>query len=273
MAAYEKVGFSFGRNWQSYRRNIQRRKDDRLAVQMAINDIVEWLGQETVRGKTVVDVGCGSGIHSLAFHLLGARRIVSFDMDPDSVAATITFWASAGEPNNWKIVQGSVLDDEFMNGLGSFDIVYSWGVLHHTGDMWRAIGKCRTLIGPEGLFWMSIYTKGPNYSAHVAVKERFNAASWFGQKRMIWKIIAKRMAKLTRTGQNPFKWNKMKQRGMTSYHDLIDWLGGLPYEVAGKDEIEAYCCSTGLQLVKSNIRGEGACSIYLLKPLKQDASL
>ena len=100
-----------------------------------------FLGKEDLDNKTFLDIGCGSGIHSLAAFLSGAKLIVSFDYDPQSVAATRILHRKAGEPKNWKIMQGSVLDEEFLRTLGHFDFVYSWGVLHHTGQMWQAIKK------------------------------------------------------------------------------------------------------------------------------------
>jgi 2-polyprenyl-6-hydroxyphenyl methylase/3-demethylubiquinone-9 3-methyltransferase len=64
-------------------------------------------------------------------------------------------------------------------------------------------------------------------------------------------------------GQNPFAWNEKKDRGMDVYHDLLDWLGGLPYEVASKEEVIAFCGARGLVLKKLNEIGEGACNSYL----------
>ena len=96
---------------------------------------MHFLGKEDLDNKTFLDIGCGSGIHSLAAFLSGAKLIVSFDYDPQSVAATRILHRKAGEPKNWKIMQRSVLDEEFLRTLGHFDFVYSWGVLHHTGQM------------------------------------------------------------------------------------------------------------------------------------------
>ena len=88
---------------------------------------------------TFLDVGCGSGLHSPAALTAGAKRIVSFDLDSDSVETSRRLWELVGKPKNWVICQGSILDHEFVTTLEPADIVYSWGVLHHTGDMWTAL--------------------------------------------------------------------------------------------------------------------------------------
>src|SRR5205085_10040304 len=123
-AAHSRVTFSFGRNWKSYSRFVS---DD--AIHHARNDIVDWLGTGGVSGKYIVDIGCGSGIHSLAFHQLGAASLLSIDADRDSVECTRRFWTTAGQPGEWRIQQGSILDTSTLTGVGAFDVVYSWGVL------------------------------------------------------------------------------------------------------------------------------------------------
>lgn len=253
MADSEVVTFSFGANWQAYlKANLSPE-----TVRAARDDIVDWLGEETVRGRTVVDIGSGSGIHSLAFHQLGARELVSFDYDPNSVAATRSLWEQAGCPSNWRVLHGSVLDADFVRCLradGGFDIVYSWGVLHHTGAMWRAVDLSATLVKPEGYYWIALYAKGPRYEQDLALKRRYNRAGHLGKRLMeareIGKIIRqrvrawhpRRVVSLARHGglrelENPFAWNRKKERGMDVYHDIIDWLGGLPYEVASTEEV------------------------------------
>src|SRR5262249_17899078 len=89
--------------------------------------------------KSFLDIGCGSGIHSLAALRLGASQVVGFDYDIASINACKQLQTRAG--NSWRVEQGSVLDEGYMRSLGSFDVVYSWGVLHHTGDMWTAMDQ------------------------------------------------------------------------------------------------------------------------------------
>jgi len=254
----EQITFSFGKNWRDF---VDTVSEDSIA--RAMKDIEEWLGRDSVEGKSILDIGCGSGIHSLCFHLLGAKEIVSLDVDPYSVESTRLLWEKAGKPGSWRVLSGSVLDEEFVDSLDKHEVVYSWGVLHHTGSMWQAIANACSLVKEGGRIWLSIYVKGPEYPAHLALKQSYNRSSALGKKLIIWKEIYKLMRLRRSRGQDPFAWNEKKERGMDVYHDLIDWLGGLPYEVASKDEVVRFCGERGLVLEKLNELGEGACNSYL----------
>lgn len=266
MKSQDAVSFSFGRNWKSFVRAMPAD-----AAQRATRDIEEWLGGECVRGKTVVDIGCGSGLHSLSFFRLGAREIISIDVDPHSVAATRSLWRSEGSPSHWRVLHGSILDASLMRALSTFDIVYSWGVLHHTGAMWRAMDNACSLVGPGGSFWIALYAKGERYAADLEIKQNFNRAGWWGKRLMVAREITEIMKQERRAGHSPLNWNEQKERGMNTYHDLLDWLGGLPYEVAHQDEVAAFCAERGLLLEKMTLNPhnpvDGGNHIYLfLRP-------
>lgn len=250
----EKISFSFGENWKDFIKYISEEQID-----AATKDILEWLGQEIIKNKKVIDIGSGSGINSLVFFKLGAEKVLSFDFDPHSVEATSLLWGAAGKPPNWNVFQGSILDKELIHQLGKFDIVYSWGVLHHTGEMWNAIASAASLVNEGGYFWITIYAKGPNYEKHLKLKRKYNAASHF-KKRVMELIFFLPWAGYRAFHlQNPLK----LPRGMDTYHDIVDWLGGLPYEVASEDEIVQFCSKLGLNLQRIKVRKEGACNIYV----------
>jgi SAM-dependent methyltransferase len=254
----EKVTFSFGRNWKDFSRTISD-----IECAEAMRDIQHWLGAEYVRGKRVVDAGSGSGLHSLALFRLGASRVFSFDYDLESVGTTRSLWEQEGQPALWEVEHGSVLDDTYIEKLGTFDLVYSWGVLHHTGNMWKAIENACRLISPGGTLFISLYVKGPRYEDDLALKRKFNQASSFGKRVMTYRWIANLMWSRLKALQNPFNWNEKYERGMNTYHNLIDWLGGLPYEVASEDEVVAFCRKYGLVLERIQPKCEGGCSIYV----------
>ena len=250
--------FEFGKNWKNFLNTVSV-----LEIQNAAKDIKEWLGTESLTGKKILDIGSGSGIHSSVFYKMGAKELLSFDYDNESVEATKKIWQNAGSPDNWKVIQGSILDKEFLKSLGLFDIVYSWGVLHHTGNMWQAIENSISLVQPGGIFWISIYQKGAGYIKALDLKKKYNKSSGFEKKIMIYSRIFKMMAHRILKGKNSFKWNQKTTRGMNTYHDLVDWLGGLPYEVATSEEITIFCHSKNLELKKTIPFPEGGCSIYL----------
>lgn len=254
----EVITFSFGKNWRDFVDTISEE-----TVGRAREDIEEWLGAESIARSTVLDIGSGSGIHSLCYFLLGAKEIFSFDFDPFSVESTRLLWQKAGSPAHWHVTEGSILDKDFIGGLKQYDIVYSWGVLHHTGSMWEAMNNAASLVAPGGRFWIAVYVKGPLYPEHLATKQKYNRSSKLGKKIMVWKYIYGLMRDRRAQGLNPFAWNKKEYRGMDTYHDIVDWLGGLPYEVASKEEVIAFLSERGFTLEKIKELGEGGNNMYL----------
>lgn len=261
MQQQEHITFSFGENWKKFLNTVGEQE-----ITKAREDIKLWIGEENILHKKIIDIGCGSGIHSLAIYLMGAKELISFDYDMHSVEATCELWKKANSPANWKVLQGSVLNKEFLNELGKFDIAYSWGVLHHTGEMWTAIENATHMVAKNGLFLIAIYIKGPQYQKHLKTKRKYNKASGFWKKVMVYRYILSVMLHRLRTGKNPLKWNEKKERGMNVYNDIVDWLGGLPYEVASKEEIIEFCKEKNMQIKKViEAEAEGGCSIYLFQ--------
>ncbi|HTZ40603.1 MAG TPA: class I SAM-dependent methyltransferase [Syntrophales bacterium] len=262
------ITFSFGANWQDYLRTVSE-----ASIQSARDDIEKWLGSTFLTNKTVLDIGCGSGVHSLVFSRMGARRIFSMDVDPLAVEATRTLWHREGEPQRWEIVEGSILDEAFLSTLGVFDAVYAWGVLHHTGALWKALDNTSRLVAPGGRLWIALYADGPNYDRDLCIKKTYNASSGFGKRVMVYRWIGRLMWGRFRRGQNPFGWNQKKERGMNVYHDIIDWLGGLPYEVAHPDRVTEYLCELGFVPSRIELFPEGCNHIYLFTRNKGDGDL
>jgi 2-polyprenyl-6-hydroxyphenyl methylase/3-demethylubiquinone-9 3-methyltransferase len=262
----ETVTFSFGKNWRDYLAGVS--EED---IVRARNDIAYWLGETNVQGKRVLDVGSGSGIHSLGFNLLGAANVHSFDYDEFSVGATKSLRDKSEFELTWNVEQGSILDDDYVTSLGQFDIVYSWGVLHHTGAMWNAMDNILGLVLPGGYLWIALYQKGSRYEADLALKKKFNASSPLGKKWMILRRVVRAMALRLRSGKNPFAWNQKVGRGMNVYHDIVDWLGGLPYEVAAEDDVVRYLRARDFVLERIKVAGEGGCSVYVFSRIKSQS--
>jgi len=208
----------------------------------------DFTGLQDFQGKSFVDVGCGSGLFSYAAFELGAKRITSFDQDPLAVKCCDYMRSRAGNPNNWEVKRGSILDKGFVEGLGRYGIVYAWGVLHHTGSMWQAIANAAKLVKPEGLYYLALYNKASGLagsSAWLRIKRLYNLSPSIG-KRMLevsyTSALTLGMALMTRDRVGRIE--RTAGRGMYWKTDAIDWLGGYPYEFAAPDDVNFFIAKT-----------------------------
>ncbi len=259
--------FGFGKNWAEF---IDAHfSEDR--IQEAQDHLLRFLQLDDLQGKTFLDIGCGSGIHSLAALRAGARAIMSFDYDADSVRTTRRLRAFAGEPAHWQVMQGSVLDRSFVAGLEPADVVYSWGVLHHTGEMWHAIENAAVPMAEQGVFYIALYTSdvylNPTPEHWLRVKRAYNLAGPLKKRLMEWRHAWRvTFAPELRSGRNPFKAIReyAASRGMSYWTDVRDWLGGYPMEFAGIRETKEFCRDRlGLELL--NISAGEANTEYLFR--------
>jgi 2-polyprenyl-3-methyl-5-hydroxy-6-metoxy-1,4-benzoquinol methylase len=252
--------FAFGKNWQRFLKCLT---EERIAE--AERSLCAMLDLNDLRGKTFLDIGCGSGLFSLAAMRLGAEKVCSFDFDLQSVACTRELKRRYfdGMPN-WTIQQGSVLNPEFLATLGQFDVVYSWGVLHHTGHMWQALENAIPLVNAEGKLFIALYNDQDILStAWTGIKKRYNRglgwrlvivptfAAGLGFAAFVKDVLFLRKSPLSR-------YRKYKQvRGMAYTTDLLDWLGGYPFEVAKPDAIFDFFQARGFQMLKLKTVGIG----------------
>jgi SAM-dependent methyltransferase len=244
--------FAFGRNWQRYVENYL--DPERIAI--AAKSLDDLVGAD-LTGKVFLDIGAGSGLFSLCAQRAGAARVVSIDVDPDSVASCRELRRRSGEPESWDVLEASILDPNLPLAVPRGDIVYSWGVLHHTGDMHAALRKAAALVKPGGLFAIAIYNRATgrwlDSERWQRIKRRYNHSSRPAQRLMEWTFFAYWCARQLYARNNPVRVAReyKQSRGMALMTDLVDWLGGYPYEFATADEIVAFCrAECGLKVVK-----------------------
>lgn len=201
-----------------------------------------------LKGIRFLDAGCGSGLFSLVASRLGAS-VYSFDFDSQSVRCATELRARSRPGQEWEISRGSVLDTEFLKSLGRFDVVYSWGVLHHTGDMWQAMENMVDLVRPGGKLFISIYNdQGVLSQRWVRIKKAYVSLPRYAQILLTASILLKRELRngihhaLHLRNPLPFKrWSEYKKnRGMSIWYDYEDWVGGYPFQVAKPDEVFAF---------------------------------
>lgn len=243
--------FRFGQNWQRYVSGYLDSDRERIAAE-SLHDLVGDL-----RGKSFLDIGCGSGLFSLCAHRAGAREIVSIDVDPDAVAATSALHARAGAPDNWRVLHRSILDSTLLSGIEPAEVVYSWGVLHHTGDMYAAIRNASGFVKPDGAFAIAIYNRVTGRFLDSRrwwrIKRAYNHAPRAAQIVMEMVYASYWLLGRLKARQNPIREAReyRRSRGMALWTDLVDWLGGYPYEYATAEEIVEFCeTSCGLRLQK-----------------------
>jgi len=271
--------FAFGDNWSAFVRLVD---EERIAT--ATESLTQALGVPHLRGRSFLDVGCGSGLFSLAALRLGAR-VRSFDFDAASVAATRALREAFAPDADWPVEQGSILDPAYTASLGRFDVVYAWGVLHHTGRMWAAVAAAADLVAPGGRLYLSIYNdQGLASRAWRRVKRRYNRSGPAGRLLLVGLSflylsrhrplrVLLRLLRPTRgataTGQPATGRPAPRTRGMSRRHDLVDWVGGYPFEVAKPEDVFRFVTGRGFELRHLTTCGPGlGCNEYVFERVR-----
>lgn len=262
--------FAFGKNWQRFLSRL-----DEQRIREAERSLREMLEVADLSGKRFLDIGSGSGLFSLAARRLGAD-VHSLDYDSDSVTCTAELKARYFPGDSaWHVEQASVLDASHLRSLGLFDIVYSWGVLHHTGAMWTALENAASCVREGGHFFLAIYNdQGPASRRWLRVKSLYNRSPRMVRLALVLAVglyfetrsAVRRATEL----QNPLpfrSWReRIQQRGMSPWYDLVDWVGGYPFEVARPEQVLHFLRRRGFTLCKLKTCGGGlGCNEYVFR--------
>ena len=258
--------FNFGKNWINFSKFI-----DENRIELATNSLTNLIDVD-LKNKSFFDVGCGSGLSSLVALRLGAK-VVAIDNDENSIISTTNLFNKFSLNKNYTIKKESILDEKFLRKLKKFDVVYSWGVLHHTGEMWKALENCSLKVKKKGKLVLAIYNDQGGASKRWHLIKKIYVSS---PKIIKFLLIAfffiffetrSFIIKLLRF-QNPLPFNdwknKKKNRGMSVIHDLVDWVGGYPFEYSKPEEIFNFIKKRGFSLdnLKTNAGGHG-CNEYV----------
>ncbi len=265
--------FGFGANWSQYLAHI-----DENRIETAKQSLLNMLKTENLSGQSFLDIGCGSGLFSLAAVRLGAK-VRSFDYDPDSVACACFLRGRFAPASDWDISGGSVLDSAFLGGLGRYDIVYSWGVLHHTGSMWNAIENATAMVARNGKLFLSIYhDSGLATRAWRAVKHTYVHSPPTLRKSIVYLALIRlwgpAVVRNLMSGRSTIAaWRNYDQngRGMSAWTDVVDWVGGYPFEAAKPEQIVRFLARLGFACQTSRLRPRtGCCNEFIFTLREQD---
>jgi 2-polyprenyl-6-hydroxyphenyl methylase/3-demethylubiquinone-9 3-methyltransferase len=232
---------------------------------------------DDLSGKSFIDIGSGSGLFSLAARRLGAL-VHSLDYDPQSVTCTVELKRKFFPHDKcWTVEEASVLDPEHLETLGKFDVVYSWGVLHHTGQMWLALENAQALVAEGGKLFIALYNDTGSQSARwLWIKRTYNKLP--SPLRIPFAVLVSAPAELKsfasavvrlRPSEYVASWCEYgTRRGMSRWRDIVDWVGGYPYQVATPDEVFEFLKSRGFVLTKLNVGrvGLGCNQFVFAKP-------
>jgi 2-polyprenyl-6-hydroxyphenyl methylase/3-demethylubiquinone-9 3-methyltransferase len=262
--------FEFGKNWAWF---LEKLNEDRIAE--AMKSLCEMLETSSLAGKSFLDIGSGSGLFSLAARRLGAR-VHSFDYDPNSVGCTQELRRRFfPDDPDWVVEPGSALDSEYVRSLGEFDVVYSWGVLHHTGDMWSALASAALPVKSGGQLFIAIYNDQGTASVRwKKTKRTYNRLPkglrflvvWPSFCVLNWRTLVKDTLKL-----QPMKTIREYGeggRGMSFWQDVIDWVGGYPFEVATPEQIFDFYHQRGFEMARlRTVGGSLGCNEFVFRRL------
>lgn len=262
--------FAFGENWRNF---LSVLDDDRIAE--AERSLQKSLGLARLDGLRLLDAGSGSGLFSLAARRLGAS-VHSFDYDTSSVGCTQELRRRYfPDDPDWMVEQASVLDQDYLASLGQFDIVYSWGVLHHTGAMWQALANVAPLVKPGGSLFISLYNdQGSTSRLWRRLKRTYNQLPPRLRPAYTLAVMGPREARSFlisilrgHPGKYVDSWRNYKNsRGMSKWHDIVDWIGGYPFEVAKPEQVLDFYRTRGFNLVGLTTAGGGlGCNEYVFR--------
>jgi 2-polyprenyl-6-hydroxyphenyl methylase/3-demethylubiquinone-9 3-methyltransferase len=262
-----KERFAFGQNWLQFLNHV-----DEARIEKAKRSFLAFVDSDGLSGNSFLDIGCGSGLSSLVARRCG-MRVTAFDYDPDAVVCSGELRQKFGlGSENWTIERGDVLDSSYMKHLGQFDLVYAWGSLHHTGNLWLAVDNAASCVRDGGRFHLAVYNdQGGASRRWTAVKRFYQALPEMLRPLLVMAFVpvqwGKTVVRDTFRGNPVASWRDYgRDRGMSPWYDMVDWIGGYPFEVAKPEQVFEFLRERGFWLERLKTCGGGTgCNEYMFR--------
>ncbi|MBI2824156.1 MAG: class I SAM-dependent methyltransferase [Planctomycetia bacterium] len=260
----ETLGFSFGANWKKFLVTV-----DEPIIGSAMQSFTAFTHLASLAPHEFLDLGCGSGLSSLVAIRLGARRVVSVDIDPHSVDCVrrLRDQENLGE-DRWAVHHGSVLDEALLESLGRFSYVHSWGVLHHTGAMWRALANVvKHNVEPNALLHLALYNAHRSAPRWLRVKRLCNRSPHILFPLLKNGYLALLFGKMLAQFRSPIRFVREYHatRGMSFVRDMDDWFGGLPYEYCSPDQALDFLAERDFSMLRIKTTRSCGCNEFLFR--------
>ena len=180
---------------------------------------------ETYAGKPVLEIGCGMGAMACFWAQAGAR-VTAVDLAPKSIELTRRRFELLGLDGD--IRQADARKLPFVDG--SFDYVYSWGVLHHSPDLEHSIAELMRVLKPGGGFGVMLYHR---HSFLYAYTIRFVEGFLHNEDRFLDSLeLASRYTDGAREEGNPHTWPVTKDEARALFGPFSQ---DLDFKVFGTD--------------------------------------
>ncbi|MFQ6107920.1 MAG: class I SAM-dependent methyltransferase [Candidatus Aminicenantales bacterium] len=197
---------------------------------------------EEVLNKSVLDAGCGTGVFSIIFARMGALSVVGIDISKRSLERAQRQADQLGLQNA-TFQKVNMLRLPFTDAC--FDIVWSWGSVHHTADPFGCLAELIRVLKPGGSLLVAVYRRTGLTFLHETLRKgliRLPSKYWIPFSRFLSLVAA--------PGISLFKKRDKSRKGEKLEQLLFDWFFVPIRHSYLPEEIKSFLVKRGLVIKK-----------------------